>query len=167
MLKSTLTLPDRLQTCPPIYLLPASPCPNRSSLCALRLSGRPCQADARAALAGPLKCGSAVSEEYCPVVRRPAAAVGRAPVPRHAARARGDWAAAAVVVRRQGAALVSVHDFAGGIKQSGKGDNGRSDPGVQIIWILCLRACLRPIKVQRERDQASGIVSSFSGVSKQ
>ena len=30
----------------------------------------------------------------CPVVRRPAAAVGRAPVPRHAARARGDWAAA-------------------------------------------------------------------------
>ena len=87
----------------------------------------------------------------CPVVRRPAAAVGRAPVPRHAARARGDCAAAAVVVRRQGAALVSVHDFAGGIKQSGKGDNGRSDPGVHIIWILCLRACLRAFKVQRER----------------
>ena len=77
----------------------------------------------------------------CPVVRRPAAAFGRAPVPRHAARARGDWAAA-VVERRQGAALVSVHDFAGGIKQSGKGDNERSDPGPRNRDILdIVRAC--------------------------
>ena len=62
-------------------------------------------------------------------------------MPRHAARARGDWAAA-VVERRQGAALVSVHDFAGGIKQSGKGDNERSDPGPRNRDILdIVRAC--------------------------
>ena len=29
MLKRTLTLPDRLQTCPPIYLLPASALPEQ------------------------------------------------------------------------------------------------------------------------------------------